>query len=314
MLGPLLFSIYCIELSSVFESHQLSYHIYADDSQLYVEFPRDQPAQAVAAANRLSRCITDVRAWLLLNNLMLNRDKTEVIVIAAVNTRAHATVDVVVDVCGCIVTPTPYVRDIGVLFDSAMSMAKNVSRVCQMAYCQLRSIARIRRSITTTACRTIVHALVMSRLDYCNAVLYGLPDAQLQKLQLVQNAAARLVTGTHRREHITPVLFDLYWLPIRQRIQFKLLLLVYRCIHHLTPAYLMDLVPYVPAKSLRSAEQNLLTVKRYNLERFGRRSFSVAGPSLWNALPSAIRNSISLSAFRSSLKTHLFREAFVTLL
>ena len=131
----------------------------------------------------------------------------------------------------------------------------------------------------------------------------------------MQNAAARLVTGTHRREHITPVLFDLHWLPIRQRIQFKLLLLVYRCIHQLAPAYLMDLVvPYVPARSLRSAEQNLLTVKRYNLERFWRRSFSVAGPSLWNAPPSAIRNSISLSAFRSRLKTHLFREAFVTLL
>ena len=131
----------------------------------------------------------------------------------------------------------------------------------------------------------------------------------------MQNAAARLVTGTHRREQITPVMFDLHWLPIRQRIQFKLLLLVYRCIHQLAPAYLMDLfVPYVPARSLRSAEQNLLTVKRYNLERFWRRSFSVAGPSLWNALPSAIRNSISLSAFRSRLKTHLFREACVTLL
>ena len=152
VLGPLLFSIYCIELSSVFESHQHSYHIYTDDSQLYVEFPRDQPAQAVTAANRLSHCITDERAWLLLNNLMLNRDKTEATVIAAV--RAHATVDVVVDVCGCIVTLTPYVRDIGVWLDSAMSMAKNVSRVCQMAYCQLRSIARIRRSLMTIACRT----------------------------------------------------------------------------------------------------------------------------------------------------------------
>ena len=136
MLGPLLFSIYCIELSSVFESHQLSYHIYADDSQLYVEFPRDQPAQAVTAANRLSRCITDVRAWLLLNNLMLNRDKTE-----------HPRACYRGRRCRCvwlhIVTPTPYVRDIGVLFDSATSMAKNVRRVCQMAYCQLRSIARI---------------------------------------------------------------------------------------------------------------------------------------------------------------------------
>ena len=311
VLGPLLFSIYCIELSSVFKNHQLSYHIYADDSQLYVEFPRDQPALAVTAANRISRCITDVRAWLLHNDLMLNSDKTEAIVISAANTRAHATVDVVIDVCGCVVTPAPYVRDIGVWFDSTMSMAKNVSRVCQMAYCQLRSIARIRRSITTAACRTIVHALVMSRLDYCNALLYGLPDAQLQKLQLVQNSAARLVTGTRRREHITPVLFALHWLPIRQRIQFKLLLLVYRCTHQLAPDYLTDLVvPYVPARSLRSADLNLLTVKRYNLERYGRRSFSVAGPSLWNALPSAIRNSVSLPAFRSSLKTHLFREAF----
>ena len=132
--------------------------------------------------------------------------------------------DVVFDVCGCIVTSTPYVRDIGVCLGAAMSMAKNVSRVCQMAYCQLRSIARIRCSITTTAYRTIVHALVMSRLDYCNAVLYGIPDAQLQKLQLVQNAAARLVTGTHGREHITPVLFALHGLPIRQRIQFKIII------------------------------------------------------------------------------------------
>ena len=149
---------------------------------------------------------------------MLNSDKTEAFVISAVNTRAHATVDVVIDVCGCVVTPAPFVRDIGVWFDSTMSMAKNVSRVCQMAYCQLRSIAIIRRSITTAACRTIVHALVMSRLDCCNALLYGLPDAQLQKLHLVQNSAARLVTGTRRPEHITPVLFALHWLPIRQVI------------------------------------------------------------------------------------------------
>ena len=183
------------------------------------------------------------------NDLMLNSDKTEAIVISAVNTRAHATVDVVIDVCGCVVTPAPYVRDIGVWFDSTMSMVKNVSRVCQMAYCQLRSIARIRRSITTAACRTIVHALVMSRLDYCNALLYGLPDAQLQKLQFVQNSAARLVTVTRRREHITPVMFALHWLPIRQRIQFKLLLLVYRCTHQLAPDYLTALVvPYVPAR------------------------------------------------------------------
>ena len=133
----------------------------------------------------------------------------------------------------------------------------------------------------------------------------------------VQNWSCHLTTGgtTNRREHITPVLFALHWLPIRQRIQFKLLLLVYRCTHQLAPVYLTDLVvPYVPTRSLRSADQNLLTVKRYNLERYGRRSFSVAGPSSWNALQSDIRNYVSLPAFRSSLKSHLFREAFVTLM
>ena len=108
-----------------------------------------------------------------------------------------------------------------------------------------------------------------------------------------------------RREHITPVLFALHWLHIRKRIQFKLLLLVYRCTHQLATVYPTDLVvSYVPARSLRSADQNLLTVKRYNFERYGRRSFSVvAGPSLWNALPSAIRNCIYRSASRSSLFT-----------
>ena len=129
-------------------------------------------------------------------------------------------------------------------------------------------------------------------------VIYNINGTQYKWISW---AEIRLITGTRRREHITPVLFALHWLPIRQRIQFKLVLLVYRCTHQLAPVYMTDLVvPYVPARSLRSADQNLLTVKRYNLERYGRRSFSVAGPSLWNALPSDIRNSVSLPAFRST--------------
>ena len=167
-----------------------------------------------------------------------------------------------------------------------------------------------------TEFRNDSHRPLSRRLDRCDRVIQNESrDPFGGNVQLVQNSAARLITGTRRREHITPVLFALHWLPIRQRIQFKLLLLVYRCTHQLAPDYLTDLVvPYVPARSLRSADLNLLTVKRYNLERYGRRSFSVAGPSLWNALPSDIRNSVSLPAFRSSLKTHLFREAFVTLM
>ena len=107
---------------------------------------------------------------------------------------------------------------------------------------------------------------------------------------------------------------SLHWLPVRQRIEFKLLLLVFRAVHHLCPVYLSSLViPYTPTRTLKSADQRLLTIPRYHLERYGRRAFFVAGPTLWNALPPAIRQANSVAVFKSLLKTHLFREAFRTL-
>ena len=171
-------------------------------------------------------------------------------------------------------------------------MAAQIRRVCQVAHCHIRGIATIRKCLSTIACKTIIHALVMSRLDFGNAMFYGLPETQLRKLQMIQNSAAQLITGTRRRDHITPVLFSLHWLPVHQRIEFKLLLLVFRAVHHLCPVYLSSLViPYTPTRTLRSADQHLLTILRYHLERYSRRAFSVAGPK----------------------KTHLFREAFRTL-
>ena len=97
--------------------------------------------------------------------------------------------------------------------------------------------------------------------------------------------------------------------------QIQALVLVYRCLHQLAPAYLSDLIiPYTPARSLRSADSNLITTNIYRLERCGRRRFSVAGPFLWNKLPASVKSTNSLGAFKSALKTHLFREAFMTLL
>ena len=176
MLGPLLFSIYCLGLDDIFKRHQLQYHMYADDTQLYVELPREQQVPTTAATNRIALCTADVKTWMASHNLLLNEQKTEVVVIAARNrSRVHRPVVVAIDVCGVSVTPKPSIRDIGVEIDDTMSMAVHVRRVCQVAYCHIRSIAKIRKCLTTAAFKTILHALAMYRVDYGNALLFGLP-------------------------------------------------------------------------------------------------------------------------------------------
>ncbi len=189
-----------------------------------------------------------------------------------------------------------------VVIDETVSMTVHVRRVYQVTYCQNCSIAKITKCLTTAACKTIVQALVMSRVDYGNALLFGLPEMLLHKLQMIQNSAARLVTGTHGRDHITPVLFKLHWLPVRYRIKFKLIVLVYQAVHHLGPAYLTSLVtPYAPTRSLRSAAHRSFTILRYTLERYGQQAFSVAGPSLWNNLPLTIREAGTLTKLKPVL-------------
>ena len=138
-------------------------------------------------------------------------------------------------------------------------MSSHVSRMCKAAYHHLYAISKIRRCLTTDACKTLVHALVISRLDYSNAVLYGIKEALINKLQMVQNSAARLIARQRKHQHITPVLIRLHWLPVRWRVQYKLLVSVFTVLHGLAPWYSRDLVtPYSPTHNLRSAGSSVL--------------------------------------------------------
>ena len=133
----------------------------------------------------------------------------------------------------------------------------------------------------------------------------------MDRIQLIQNAAARLLTRTNRRCHITPVLASLHWLPIRFRVDFKVLVLTYRALHGQAPNYLSDLVShYLPKRALRSAEQGLLIVPKTKRRTKGDRAFQFVAPSLWNALPLALRSSPSVDIFKKNLKTLLFVKAF----
>lgn len=187
-----------------------------------------------------------------------------------------------------------------------MSMDKHITSVCQSLFRNFRDINRIRKLLSGDAIRSLVHTTITSKLDYGNSLLAGITNEQLHRLQRAQNVAARLVTHSHRHDHITPVLKQLHWLPVKERINYKIALLVFKCLHGLAPLYLCSLITKrIAPRSLRSSEQLLCVVPPGNLMA-GQRAFSKAGPKLWNNLPAHIRNCDKLEPFKSLLKTHLF--------
>jgi len=189
-------------------------------------------------------------------------------------------------------------------------MADHVAALRQSCLFQLCQLWMVRSSPTLKAAKTLVHAFVSSRLDYCNSLLYGIGDGLLMKLQTVQNAAAHVVTGTKKFDHITPVLRQLHWLPVRQRITFKLTMITFKCLHGLAPSYLADVCNPVSSVvgrwQLRSANSGALVVSRTRTT-IGCRDFAVAGQVTWNSLPVDLRtSSLSKDTFAKKLKTHLF--------
>ena len=205
------------------------------------------------------------------------------------------------------ITPVSVARDLGISVDHHLSMVPQINHICKSATFSLRNIGRIRKYLSQGDCEKLVHAFISSRLDCCNSVLIGVCQKQLDKLQRIQNSAARLVTRTKKYEHITPVLRSLHWLPIASRIEFKILLLTYKAMNYLAPPYISELLNlYCPKRTLRFSDSKLLQVPRTFTATYGDRAFSVCAPKLWNSLPFDIRTSPSLSTFKCRLKTYFF--------
>ena len=305
VLGPLLFSAYIAPLTTLLQKHNIHHHLYADDTQLYITFPPTDHTQALA---RMEPCVQDAKAWLCDNGLVMNDNKSQAIVIRSSSLRTPTSLTRV-NICGQLVDTSPVIRDLGFTIDSNLTTTSQVASVCRSAYYHLSRIAKIRDSVSTTVCKSLIHGLVTSRIDYGNAILFGIRDRHLHRLEMVQRSAARIVMQIRRgdRQSMTTILRQLHWLPVRKRIEYKLLVLVHRALYDGTPEYLVALLlQHAPRRPLRSAGGLLLEVPKVNLERFGRRAFACAGPTLWNKLPRNMRNNGNLVQFKKELNTFLF--------
>ena len=307
VLGPFMYPVYTSPLFQIAEKYGLSIHMYADDTQVYLSFSIDDKDVAL---EKLEDCLKEIRAWMFNNHLKLNDTKTEFLVIGNKNYRKQLDSVAHVKIGESCVDPVNSAKNIGAVLDNNLDLVKHVNNTCRTCYMYLHSISKIRSCLTQEATETLVNALITSRLDYCNAILYGLNEDLLKRLQLVQNNAARLVLKKKKHDHVTPLLKKLHWLPVKYRIQYKLNLLTFKCIHNIAPTYLSKLcISYTPVRSLRSSDKHLL-VEKVGRTAKGDRAFSVAAPKLWNRLDPSIRALDNIVTFKSELKTHYFREAF----
>ena len=189
-------------------------------------------------------------------------------------------------------------KNLGVVFDSKISMNQHISHLCQVLYLEIRRIGKLSQFLNENSLKTLVSAFVFSRFDYCNSLFVNLPNETLYKLQRFQNQAAWLILKCKRTDHVTPLLKQLHWLPVKARITYKIAVFCHKCIHSNAPSYVCDLINmYEPSRQLRSSDQFLLKVPKKGSKKLAERSFTHYAPSVWNSLPKELRTKASQAGF-----------------
>ena len=216
------------------------------------------------------------------NFLLLTDKQTEVVIFGKDTTEKQ------LQIGKSVISSRSAATNLGCIIDSKLNMSQHVSRVCKSANYDLHCIRKIRNFISMDVCKLLVHTLVMVRLDYCNALLCGTREDVIRQLERLQRQAARVVCKKYKNDHtsVTELMWGLHWLPIRARIQYKILLLVYKAFTNGSPTYLADMMTSCnPVRSTRSSHKvNLLVVPHQKSNKYSEKAFAVVGPRLWNEL------------------------------
>ena len=296
VLGPQLFILYTADIGLLIRTHDLLFHCYTDDTQIYFfcqQYWRQNMRQCGALKSKVIACISVIAGWMKSNRLKLNPSKSE-FVWCATTRRLHLADMTPFHLDDGHVTPVLSIRNLGAYFHANMDIMTRIKQLVGASFYQLRRIRAIRRSIPTSTAIRLVNSFVVSKIDYRNSLLGGLPAYQLEKAQSILNYAARLIDGRRKYDHVTPLLRDdLHWLRVLQRVRYKSCLRVYKAMNGISPSsitsYCRSVSSVQGCSTLRSAAHNQLVIPR-SKTKLGDRSFSVAGPSAWNNLPDFIKH------------------------
>jgi len=303
VLGPLFFTIYVSPIASLLSQSGVNQHQYADDTQLHIAI---SPTTSSSELCKLESALHTLSYWFSQNWLALNPEKSDAILLGTHqrnNTLANIST---INVAGSAVSLSDHIKLLGITLDNTLTFHKHINFVSQSCFYHIKALRHIRHTLDTHTASLIAHALVSSRLDYANSVLYGAPSYTVTKLQRIQNTLARIVLHSNRFSHSNTLLHQLHWLPVHSRIRFKLATITYNSLSTSSPDYLATLISrYQPARSLRSADLQLLNLPA-SKTKFGSRAFRCAAPSIWNAIPLTVRNSQSITSFKNHLKTFYF--------
>ena len=312
VLGPMLFTMYIKPLSAIIDSHSIIHHSYADDLQLQMSAPPDRISELL---HSMQSCISDVKAWATANMLKLNDSKTELMLVTSKRSKHLHNLPTSITIGNAQIPFKQSVKNLGFTLDCHLTMNAHVSNIARTCYYELRRLASIRRFLTSTATATLVSAFVLSRIDYCNSLLFGSTNDVTSHLQRIQNYAARVIFRLPMSSSITIHLKSLHWLPVKVRSTYKIACLCYHCHSSTAPSYVTDMLHKKPlhTRNTRSSSYTMPLLNRpaHSKATLGDRSFSFASSSVWNSIPNDVRCAPSLSSFKSRLKTYLFRSVYI---
>ena len=310
-LGPVLFNAYASTITDCINPDQ-DLGGYADDHYLRDSFKPSIPDAESKCVKRMETTVDSLLQWMSANSLKVNADKTEITVFGSFKTLTKTNVNQL-RIGDQQISTNHKLKYLGVVLDNSLTFQDHINAKCKTAIWNIRKINKIRQFLDLKTAKLLASALVLSHLDYANSILCGLPNSTINKLQHVQNWAAKVVLKQTKYDSSTAALYTLHWLPVRQRINFKILCMIHKCLNNAAPEYLSCLIRVkIFERQTRLANTSAITLEVPFTRRstFAQRAFSVYGPHLWNKLPVDIRQIQIYSLFKKLLKTFLFNEHF----